>query len=75
MASSERIDVGGGYRVLLRYSDEDEGFIAVVPGLPGCSAFGASEVDALREIVPAAEAWIEACKAAGNPVPSPEALA
>jgi len=32
------------------YSEEDEGYIAVVPELPGCSAFGETEKEALKEI-------------------------
>lgn len=28
---------------------EDEGFIAEVPDLPGCSAWGKTEADAVRE--------------------------
>jgi len=37
------------YAIEIIYSDEDEGFIAVVPELPGCSAFGVTEERALRE--------------------------
>jgi len=53
------------------WSEEDEGFIATVPDLPGCSAFGRTKSDAVNEIEPAIQAWIEAAQAAGNPVPQP----
>jgi predicted RNase H-like HicB family nuclease len=53
------------------WSDEDEGFIAIAPDLPGCSAFGETRYDALTELDGAIEAWIEAASAAGNPVPGP----
>jgi predicted RNase H-like HicB family nuclease len=53
------------------WSDEDEGYIAVVPDLPGCSAFGATPEEAVHEIGDAIEAWIEACRQAGEPVPEP----
>ena len=53
------------------WSDEDEGWIAVTPDLPGCSAFGASRPEALAELEPAIEAWIEAARAAGNAIPEP----
>ncbi len=53
------------------WSEEDEGWIAVAPDLPGCSAFGESRPEALMELEPAIEAWIEAAKAAGNPIPGP----
>ncbi len=53
------------------WSDEDEGFIAVAPDLPGSSAFGETEAEALAELDQAIEAWIEAARAAGNAVPVP----
>ena len=31
------------YAIEIFYSEEDEGFIAIVPELPGCSAFGETE--------------------------------
>ncbi|MDK2989975.1 MAG: hypothetical protein PWR16_1504, partial [Methanoculleus sp.] len=37
------------YAIEIVYSDEDEGFIAVAPELPGCSAFGSTEEEALQE--------------------------
>jgi len=59
------------YLVELFWSDEDEGYVAVVPDLPGCSAVGDTPEEAAREIGDAIEAWIEACRAAGDPVPEP----
>lgn len=38
------------YLIEIFWSDEDEGHIAIVPDLPGCSAWGATEEEALREI-------------------------
>jgi len=31
------------YAIAIFYSGEDEGYVAVVPELPGCSAFGETE--------------------------------
>jgi antitoxin HicB len=59
------------YLLELFWSEEDEGYVAVVPDLPGCSAVGATPEDAAREIGDAIEAWIAACRAAGDPVPEP----
>jgi predicted RNase H-like HicB family nuclease len=53
------------------WSSEDEGFIAIAPDLPGSSAFGATEAEALAELDHAIDAWIEAARAAGNAVPAP----
>jgi predicted RNase H-like HicB family nuclease len=59
------------YLLELFWSDEDDGYVAIVPDLPGCSAVGATPEEAAREITDAIEAWIEACRAAGEPVPEP----
>jgi antitoxin HicB len=53
------------------WSDEDEGFVATAPDLPGSSAIGDTEADALAELDSAIEAWIDAAVAAGNSVPAP----
>lgn len=53
------------------WSDEDHGFIAVAPDLPGSSAFGETESEALTELDQAINSWIEAARAAGNAVPAP----
>jgi antitoxin HicB len=53
------------------WSDEDEGFIALAPDLPGASAFGETEAEAVAELDQAIDAWVEAARAAGNAVPSP----
>ena len=57
------------------WSDEDQGFIALAADLPGCSAFGASEAEALSELNHAITAWIAAQRAAGNAIPRPSRLA
>jgi len=59
------------YAVNVEYSSEDDGFIAIVPDLPGCSAFGETEAEARREIEYAKMLWIDAAQKAGNPVPPP----
>ncbi|MGE4340943.1 MAG: type II toxin-antitoxin system HicB family antitoxin [Pigmentiphaga sp.] len=59
------------YATEIFWSDEDEGFIAIAPDLPGCSAFGETKAEAATEIEAAISAWIEAAQAAGNPIPHP----
>jgi predicted RNase H-like HicB family nuclease len=53
------------------WSLEDDGFIALAPDLPGCSAYGKTQQHALKELQDAIVAWIEAARAAGNPIPEP----
>jgi predicted RNase H-like HicB family nuclease len=50
------------YLVELFWSDEDEGYVAVVPDLPGWSAVGDTPEEAAREVVDAIEAWIATCR-------------
>lgn len=59
------------YRIHIRYSAEDAGFIATVPELSGCSAFGATIDEAAREVQEAAEAWIETAHEMRREVPDP----
>lgn len=59
------------YAIEIFYSDEDEGYIAVVPELPRCSAFGETEEEALEEIKIAMELWLETAKNEGRIIPRP----
>ena len=59
------------YLIEIFWSAEDEGFIATVPDLPGCSAWGATPEQALREMQDAKAAWLEARHLAGEPLPEP----
>jgi predicted RNase H-like HicB family nuclease len=53
------------------HSEEDGGYIAGVPVLPGCSAFGRTPERAVAEVVVAKQAWIDAAAAEGRPIPEP----
>ena len=59
------------YHINLFYSDEDGGYIADIPDLEACSAFGASPEAALAEVERANEAWLAAARVAGKPIPEP----
>ena len=59
------------YHINVFWSEEDEGWIADVPDLPGCSAFGQSPQEALAEVLQARDAWIATAKEAGDPIPPP----
>lgn len=52
-------------------SDEDGGYIADIPDLEACSAFGETPEQALSEVLRAKMAWIAAAEAAGRTVPEP----
>jgi len=59
------------YRIVVRYSEEDAGYIAVVPELRGCSAWGKTESAAIRAVKEAASAWLKAAKANKIEIPTP----
>ena len=59
------------YAIEIFYSDEDEGFIAVVPELPGCSAFGETEEGALSAVKVAIGLWLEVAREEGRKIPEP----
>jgi predicted RNase H-like HicB family nuclease len=59
------------YHINIFYSDEDGGYIADVPDLDACSAFGDTAEEALREVQLAKEAWLEAARSEGKPIPPP----
>jgi predicted RNase H-like HicB family nuclease len=59
------------YHINIFYSDEDEGYIADIPDLEHCSAFGETPDDALHEVLIAKSAWLEATVALGKTPPPP----
>ena len=60
------------YHINIFYSDEDGGYIADIPDLRSCSAFGATAEEALREVEVAKRVWLEAARAEGKPIPDPK---
>ena len=59
------------FHINIFYSEEGGGYIADIPDLSACSAFGESPAEALAEVQRVKEAWLAAAKAAGKPVPEP----
>ncbi len=59
------------YHINIFHSEADGGYIADIPDLEACSAFGATPEEALREVEIAKAAWLEAARAEGKPIPKP----
>jgi predicted RNase H-like HicB family nuclease len=59
------------YHINIFQSDEDGGYIADIPDLPHCSAFGDTPEKALEEVLKAKAAWLDAAKEEGKPIPPP----
>ena len=59
------------YHINIFFGDEDGGYIADIPDLGFCSAFGATPEQALAELELAKAAWLEAARETGKPIPQP----
>jgi predicted RNase H-like HicB family nuclease len=59
------------YPILVYYTEEDGGYFAVVPDLPGCSAHGETPEEAVREAQVAQRLWLEVAREIGKPIPAP----
>ena len=59
------------YHINIFYSEEDAAYVADIPDLDACSAFGATPEEALNEVEKAKRLWLDAARAAGKPVPAP----
>lgn len=59
------------YEIVIFYSEEDQGYVAEIPELQYCSAFGSTPQEALAEVMKAKVLWLEEAKAQGRSIPSP----
>jgi predicted RNase H-like HicB family nuclease len=55
----------------LFWSDADSAWVADVPDLQSCSAFGDTPAEALAEVEAAMEAWLAVAQEDGLPIPEP----
>ena len=56
------------YTVILE-KDDDGGYVAIVPALPGCVSQGDTREEVIENIREAAELYIEDCIENGDPIP------
>jgi predicted RNase H-like HicB family nuclease len=59
------------YHINIFYSEEDGGYIADIPDLEACSAYGETAALALQEVEKAKDLWLGAARAEGKPIPLP----
>jgi predicted RNase H-like HicB family nuclease len=60
------------YQINIFYSEEDQGYIADIPDLKMCSAFGETPVQALAEVELAKQVWLETARQENKPIPEPK---
>ena len=63
------------YPVVLRplSKSDGDGWVALVPDLPGCMSDGDSAYEALQNVVNAIEEWKDAARTMGRSIPPPDA--
>ncbi|HEX9718973.1 MAG TPA: type II toxin-antitoxin system HicB family antitoxin, partial [Ramlibacter sp.] len=59
------------YHINVFYSDEDGSYVADIPDLKYCSAFGDTPEEAMKQVLIAKELWLESARDSGKPVPEP----
>lgn len=59
------------YHINIFYSEEDGGYVADIPDLKSCSAFGDTPEQAVHEAIIAKEAWLKTARARRKPIPPP----
>ena len=59
------------YEIILYWSANDNAFIAQAPELPGCSADGETQRQALENLDAVIGEWIETAKLIGRSIPEP----
>jgi predicted RNase H-like HicB family nuclease len=59
------------FAIIVFWSEEDGAWVADIPDLKSCSAFGATPEEAVAEVQVAMAAWITAARDAGHPIPVP----
>jgi predicted RNase H-like HicB family nuclease len=60
------------YHINIFYSDEDGGYIADIPDLKNCSAFGETPNEALQQVLIAQKLWLEEAKNSNLSIPKPQ---
>lgn len=59
------------YHINVFYSEEDGGYIADIPDLEACSAFGRTPEEAVAAVNEARELWLATGREEGRPIPRP----
>ena len=57
------------YHINILYSDEDGGYIADIPDLKFCSAFGETPDEALKNVIEAKRAWLQSARRNKKAIP------
>jgi len=59
------------YHINIFFSEADGGYIADIPDLEACSAFGKTPAEALKQVQIAKQLWLLTAKSERKPIPKP----
>lgn len=59
------------YHINVFFSEDDGGYIADIPDLDACSAFGETPEPAVAEVLRAKQAWLAVAAETGHEIPQP----
>ena len=59
------------YAIIVFWSEDDRAWVADVPDLKSCAAFGSTPEEAFAEVRIAMDAWLAAARDAGLEIPKP----
>ncbi len=59
------------FHINVFYSEGDDGYIADIPDLKHCSAFGETPEEALQEVLKAKSAWLKSARSKRRKIPKP----
>ncbi|MCY4584071.1 MAG: type II toxin-antitoxin system HicB family antitoxin [Chloroflexi bacterium] len=60
------------YETIIYWNDGDGAFITEVPELPGCTAHGDTQQEALSNACEAIELWLDTARTHGDSIPEPK---
>jgi len=63
--------VNDNFPIVIFWSEEDDAFVADLPDLHACTAWGGTADEALRELLVARKAWLAVAHEAGIHLPDP----
>lgn len=59
------------YHINIFFSKKDDCYVADIPDLQYCSAFGDTPIEALNEVLIAQDLYLDSCRRHGDPIPDP----
>ena len=59
------------YAIIVFWSEDDSAWVADIPDLKSCAAFGNTPEEAVAEVRVALDAWLAAARDAGLDIPRP----